>query len=384
MIIQQAQRIQQVQEYYFSKKLAEIRQLRAQGKNIINLGIGSPDLAPSNTVIDTLIEGVKQPQNHAYQSYQGVPEFRESIASYKAQTYGVKLDPANEILPLMGSKEGVMHLMMAFVNPGDKVLIPNPGYPTYSSVAQLLGAEVQAYDLTEENQWKIDFEQLEQLDLDAVKIMWINPLHMPTGKEMSVDEMQKLVQLAKKHGFLLASDNPYSLVLTEKPQSILQVEGAKEVAVELNSLSKSHNMAGWRLGWISGDSEYIQAVLRVKSNMDSGMFLPLQLAAAEALKNPDEWHHERNCIYAKRRKKAESIFSDLDCEVEPNQAGLFVWAKVSDKVKDVTAFVDQLIHEAGVFITPGFVFGSNGSRYLRMSLCNPIEVMDQAHQQLKK
>tara|TARA_Y100000782_G_scaffold66442_1_gene72285 strand:- start:20523 stop:21680 length:1158 start_codon:yes stop_codon:yes gene_type:complete len=384
MIIPVAQRIQSVQEYYFSKKLAEIRKLRAAGNPIINLGIGSPDMAPSASTIQKLMAETQQPKNHGYQSYQGAPEFRNAIANWTEQAYAVKLDPATEILPLIGSKEGIMHLSMAFLNPGDKVLVPNPGYPTYSAVSRLLGAEVVEYNLTETNNWQIDVDQLQELDLEGVKIMWINPLHMPTGVELSKETMHQLVQLAKKHQFLLASDNPYSLVLTEQPQSILQIDGAKEVAVELNSLSKSHNMAGWRLGWLAGNPEYIQAVLRVKSNMDSGMFLPLQLAAAEALNNSSEWHAERNAVYAERRKKAAAIFNDLNCEIAPRQAGMFVWAKVPESITDVEAYVDELIHKAHVFITPGFVFGSNGSRYLRMSLCNPIEIMEQAHQQLKQ
>ena len=383
MIIQPANRLSDVQEYYFSKKLKEIRELNASGKNIINLGIGSPDLAPSNETIEALVKTAEQTNAHGYQSYIGIPEFREAISSWMAFTYGVGFRAENEILPLMGSKEGIMHISMAFLNPGDKVLVPNPGYPTYTSVSNLLNAEIEFYDLDEKKNWNIDVNNLRKKDLSNVKLLWLNYPHMPTGARADLEVLNDLIALAKEKKFLIVNDNPYSLILNPTPRSIFNLEGAKEVCLELNSLSKSHNMAGWRIGWLSGSSEYISTVLRVKSNMDSGMFLGLQKAAVQALSNPMHWHEDQNNIYAKRRKLIEEIFDYLEVKYNPNSVGMFVWAKVPDSVDNVEKFVDDILYKADVFITPGFIFGSNGERYIRASLCASQETIKEALSRIK-
>ena len=378
MIIQPANRLSEVQEYYFSKKLKEIRELNASGKNIINLGIGSPDLAPSSETIGALIETAEQTNSHGYQSYTGIPELRNSISSWMASTYGVDFRAEDEILPLMGSKEGIMHISMAFLNPGDKVLVPNPGYPTYTSVSKLMDADIEFYDLDEQNDWNIDVSRLREKDLSKVKLLWLNYPHMPPGARADVHILQELITLAKEKGFLIVNDNPYSLILNPTPRSIFNLEGAKDVCLELNSLSKSHNMAGWRIGWLSGSKEYISTVLRVKSNMDSGMFLGLQKAAVQALSNPMHWHEDQNNIYAKRRKLIEEIFDYLQVKYNPNSVGMFVWAKVPNSVDSVEKFVDDILYKANVFITPGFIFGSNGERYIRASLCASQETIKEA------
>ncbi len=383
MIIQPANRLSDVQEYYFSKKLKEIRELNASGKNIINLGIGSPDLAPSHETIEALVKTAEQTNAHGYQSYIGIPEFREAISSWMAFTYGVGFRAENEILPLMGSKEGIMHISMAFLNPGDKVLVPNPGYPTYTSVSNLLNAEIEFYDLDEKKNWNIDVNNLRKKDLSNVKLLWLNYPHMPTGARADLEVLNDLIALAKEKKFLIVNDNPYSLILNPTPGSIFNLEGAKEVCLELNSLSKSHNMAGWRIGWLSGSSEYISTVLRVKSNMDSGMFLGLQKAAVQALSNPMHWHEDQNNIYAKRRKLIEEIFDYLEVKYNPNSVGMFVWAKVPDSVDNVEKFVDDILYKADVFITPGFIFGSNGERYIRASLCASQETIKEALSRIK-
>tara|TARA_B100000674_G_scaffold125711_1_gene96655 strand:+ start:26285 stop:27445 length:1161 start_codon:yes stop_codon:yes gene_type:complete len=383
MIIQPANRLSDVQEYYFSKKLKEIRELNASGKNIINLGIGSPDLAPSHETIEALVKTAEQTNAHGYQSYIGIPEFREAISSWMAFTYGVGFRAENEILPLMGSKEGIMHISMAFLNPGDKVLVPNPGYPTYTSVSNLLNAEIEFYDLDEKKNWNIDVNNLRKKDLSNVKLLWLNYPHMPTGARADLEVLNDLIALAKEKKFLIVNDNPYSLILNPTPRSIFNLEGAKEVCLELNSLSKSHNMAGWRIGWLSGSSEYISTVLRVKSNMDSGMFLGLQKAAVQALSNPMHWHEDQNNIYAKRRKLIEEIFDYLEVKYNPNSVGMFVWAKVPDSVDNVEKFVDDILYKADVFITPGFIFGSNGERYIRASLCASQETIKEALSRIK-
>ena len=378
MIIQPAKRLSEVQEYYFSKKLKEIRELNASGKNIINLGIGSPDLAPSSETIEALIETAEQTNSHGYQSYTGIPELRNAISSWMASTYGVDFKAENEILPLMGSKEGIMHISMAFLNPGDKVLVPNPGYPTYTSVSNLMDADIEFYDLDEQNDWNVNIARLKEKDLSEVKLLWLNFPHMPTGARADLDILQELITLAKEKGFLIVNDNPYSLILNPTPRSIFNLEGAKDVCLELNSLSKSHNMAGWRIGWLSGSKEYISTVLRVKSNMDSGMFLGLQKAAVQALSNPMHWHEDQNNIYAKRRKLIEEIFDYLQVKYNPNSVGMFVWAKVPTSVASVEKFVDDILYKANVFITPGFIFGSNGERYIRASLCASQETIKEA------
>lgn len=376
--IKTAERIANVEEYYFSRKLAEVRGLDSPELRVINLGIGSPDMAPSASAIDALIASAKNPANHGYQSYKGIPAFRKGIADFYASTYGVNLDTETMILPLMGSKEGIMHISMAFVNEGEEVLIPNPGYPTYSSVANLVGAKLRPYALREELDWRIDIEALKKSDLSRVKLMWVNFPHMPTGRVASREELRELVDLARQNNFLIVNDNPYSLILNDNPMSILSIEGADEVALELNSLSKSHNMAGWRLGWVAGRREFIEAVLKVKSNMDSGMFLGLQHAAAEALKNGKEWFASLNGIYQERKNAAREILDLLGCRVSDNQSGLFVWAKAPEGVEDVEKWIDEILYGTKVFITPGFIFGDAGKRYIRISLCCTVELLREA------
>jgi aspartate/methionine/tyrosine aminotransferase len=368
-MIQTAKRIANVEEYYFSRKLAEVRSLDSPELRVINLGIGSPDQAPSPSTIDALTISAKNPANHGYQNYKGIPQLRKGIADLYQRIYSVSLDPETMILPLMGSKEGIMHISMAFVNEGDEVLIPNPGYPTYSSVANLVGATLRPYALREDLNWGIDIEALRKSDLSKVKMMWINFPHMPTGRTASREELKQLVDLARENQFLIVNDNPYSLILNDEPMSLLSIEGANEVALELNSLSKSHNMAGWRIGWVAGRKEYIEAVLKVKSNMDSGMFLGLQHAAVEALKSSDDWFTELNKVYAARKKVACELLERLGCTYNKKQSGLFVWAKAPDQITDVGKWIDEILYGTKVFITPGFIFGDAGNRYIRVSLC---------------
>ena len=377
-MIQTAKRIASVEEYYFSRKLAEVRALDTPEHRVINLGIGSPDQAPSINAIDALIASAKNPANHGYQNYKGIPQFRQAIGDFYKNVYGVKLDTETSILPLMGSKEGIMHISMAFVNEGEEVLIPDPGYPTYSSVANLVGAKLRPYALREDLNWGIDIDALKKSDLSKVKLMWVNFPHMPTGRTASKSELKELVDLARKHQFLIVNDNPYSMILNDSPMSILSVDGADEVALELNSLSKSHNMAGWRLGWVAGKREFIDAVLKVKSNMDSGMFLGLQHAAAEALKNGKEWFTDLNRIYSDRKSVAKQILNELGASYSENQSGLFVWAKAPYHVKDVEKWIDQILYGTKVFITPGFIFGEAGRRFIRISLCCTVEKLNEA------
>ena len=369
MIIPVANRLGNVEEYYFSKKLKEIKILNDKGANIINLGIGSPDLPPSPATIEALNLCAQNEKSHGYQSYTGIPELRNAISNWMEKTYNVSTNPENEILPLMGSKEGIMHISMTFLNRGDKVLVPNPGYPTYSSVSNLVGAQMIHYDLDENNNWAIDIEKLKTLPLNEVKLMWINFPNMPTGADYDFDTLKQLVDLAHNHKFLIINDNPYSLILNPKPGSIFNIPGAKEVAIELNSLSKSHNMAGWRVGWLAGKSDYVNSVLRVKSNMDSGMFLGIQKAAVEAFNNSSDWHKQQNEIYANRKKLVLEIFDYLGLSYNPNSVGMFVWGKIKNDAIDASELVDKILYDAGVFITPGLIFGSNGNRYLRASLC---------------
>lgn len=370
MIIPLANRLKQVEDYYFVKKLEEIKKLIDAGKDIISFGIGSPDMAPSQNTVQALIDSARNSKNHGYQPYRGLPELRQGIADFYEDTYKVKLNPANQILPLLGSKEGIMHISMAFLNPGDKVLVPDPGYPTYTSVSNLVSAEIVTYDLTEATGWYPDLSKLEKLDLSGVRLMWINYPHMPTGAKANLEKFAELVAFAKKHEILLCHDNPYSLVLNEdEPISILSVPGAFEVAIELNSLSKSFNMAGWRVGMVVGREDYLGAILRVKSNIDSGMFLPVQLASIEALKNEEEWHDARNQEYFERRQLIFQFFDKLNFIYDKKQMGLFVWAKAPDSIQDVPAYADTLLYEKNIFVTPGIIFGKNGARYLRASLC---------------
>jgi LL-diaminopimelate aminotransferase len=377
-MITTAKRLDIIEEYYFSSKLREVRQLASEGKPIINMGIGSPDLKPSQAVIDAVVSAMQDENAHQYQSYQGLPELRKGMADFYQNNYGVILDPAVEILPLIGSKEGIMHISMAFLNEGDHVLIPNPGYPTYSSVTNLVGAVPVYYDLKEVNNWEPDFDALEKLDLSKVKIMWIGYPHMPTGARGSLELFAKLVAFAKKHSILLVNDNPYSFVLNDKPMSLLQVEGAKDVALELNSLSKTFNMAGWRVGMVLGNASLIDSVLKVKSNMDSGMFYGIQKGAVEALKSDQSWFDSMNAVYKKRRVLTEQLAEKLGCEVYKEGVGLFVWAKLPAGITSAEDFIDKILYEKSIFITPGTIFGSNGEGYIRFALCVKEEKVQEA------
>ncbi|RMG24840.1 MAG: aminotransferase class I/II-fold pyridoxal phosphate-dependent enzyme [Bacteroidetes bacterium] len=378
MLITPANRLSHIQEYYFSKKLREIRRRNAEGEGIINLGIGNPDMQPSDATIKTLIDAAIEPGNHGYQPYKGLPSLRNAMTDWYLNTYGVELNPEDEILPLMGSKEGIMHISMAFLNPGEQVLIPNPGYPTYTSITRLVGATPLYYELVEERQWQPDFEALEKQDLSRVKLMWVNYPHMPTGAPGSAELFEQIIAFGQKHRILICHDNPYSLVLNPVPMSMLAFPAAREVVLELNSLSKSHNMAGWRIGMLAGQKAYLQQVLKVKSNMDSGMFLPLQEAATEALRTPYSWHEHRNHEYRQRRKIAWQILDSLQCTYDPAQTGMFIWARIPEKAESGEAFSEKILNERRVFITPGFIFGSGGHRYIRISLCSPPHLLQEA------
>lgn len=383
-MITPAKRLETVQEYYFSRKLKEVAEMNAKGLDVISLGIGSPDMPPSENTIKKLCETAPLPNVHGYQPYVGIPELRQGFADFYKRWYNVELNPATEIQPLIGSKEGILHVTLAFVNPGEKVLVPNPGYPTYSSLSSLLGAEVVYYDLKEDQNWQPDFEALENMDLTDVKLMWVNYPNMPTGANASVELLEKLVAFAKKHNIVVVNDNPYSLILNRKPLSIMQVEGAKDCCIEFNSMSKSHNMPGWRVGMIAANPTFIQWILKVKSNIDSGMFRPLQLAAAEALHNEDSWHEAMNIdLYGKRRAVAEQIMDILGCTYDKNQVGMFVWGKIPAELNDVEELTEKILHQARVFITPGFIFGSNGARYIRISLCATEQKLKEALERVK-
>ena len=376
-MIQPAKRLSTVQEYYFSKKLREVRGLIADGKPIINMGIGSPDLQPPGKVIEAIQGSLNDSNAHKYQSYQGLPELRAAISTFYKNKFAVDSNPENEILPLMGSKEGIMHISMAFLNEGDKALIPNPGYPTYTSVTKLVGAEPLFYNLCDQNNWQPNLEELENQNLTDVKIMWINYPHMPTGTDATIETFKKLVAFGKKHNILIINDNPYSFILNDNPISILQVEGAKEIALELNSLSKTFNMAGWRVGMLLGNSTYINEVLKVKSNMDSGMFYGIQKGAIEALELSDNWFLEQNRIYKERRELIWQLADKLNTTYNKKSTGLFVWAKIPEdkKSEEVT---DSILYNKDVFITPGSVFGSQGEGYIRFSLCVSSEIIKEA------
>ncbi len=378
MQITTSKRLEGIGEYYFSQKLREIEELNKQGKDIINLGIGSPDLPPHPDVVKVLQEESSKPNTHAYQSYKGSPVLRNAIADWYSKWYQVTLDPNTEILPLIGSKEGIMHICMTYLNEGDEALIPNPGYPTYSSAVKLAGGKAVPYELTEANNWGPDFEALEKTDLSKVKLLWVNYPHMPTGQLPTKDLFIKIVAFAKKHNILVCHDNPYSFILNEKPESLLSVAGAKEVVIELNSLSKSQNMAGWRVGMLCGAKERIDEIIRFKSNMDSGMFLPVQLAAAKALGLDKDWYNSINAIYAKRREKVFELLTLLNCEFSKTQVGLFVWARIPAKYKTGYELSDEVLYNANVFITPGGIFGNAGDGYIRVSLCGSVEKFEDA------
>lgn len=378
-MIQPADRLTLVSEYYFSRKLKEVAALNAQGMDIISLAIGSPDMPPSPQTIDKLCEVAKQPDAHGYQPTMGTPELRQAMAGFYNRWYGVQLNPQAEVLPLIGSKEGILHVTLAFVNPGDEVLVPNPGYPTYTSLSKLLGAKVVNYNLVEANGWQPDFDELEQMDLSKVKLMWTNYPNMPTGGNARRETYERLVDFAKKHHIVVVNDNPYSFILNEEHLSILQVEGAKDCCIEFNSMSKSHNMPGWRVGLCATNAQFISWILKVKSNVDSGTFRGLQLAAATAYDNSDEWHQEANIdTYRRRRHYAEQIMETLHCSYDPHQVGMFLWGKIPDQYDDVEQLTEKVLHDARVFITPGFIFGSNGKRYIRISLCAKEEKLQEA------
>ncbi|MCX2742180.1 pyridoxal phosphate-dependent aminotransferase [Pontibacter anaerobius] len=384
MIIPKADRLQQVQEYYFSRKLAEVRALQAQGKHIINLGIGSPDLAPSEATVEALTTSARQANSHGYQPYNGTAKLRKAMQQWYAQVYIVELQE-QEVLPLAGSKEGIFHISMAFLNPGDKVLVPNPGYPAYAAAARLAGAEAVSYTLAEDTDWLPQRDELEALVAQGnFKLMWINYPHMPTGTAAATHTLEWLVRFSQQHRLLLINDNPYSLVLPQQETlSLLSITGSKENCLELNSLSKSHNMAGWRVGMVLGRQEYLSAILAVKSNLDSGQLLPVQEAAIAALQNSTVWHAERNAAYSQRQQLAHKLLNQLGCSYQQNQAGMFVWARVPEEITDVEVYLDELLHEQGIFLTPGKIFGSQGERYLRVSLCAPAEQLQEAINRIK-
>ncbi|MFN8255118.1 MAG: aminotransferase class I/II-fold pyridoxal phosphate-dependent enzyme [Bacteroidales bacterium] len=383
-MIQPAQRLSAVKEYYFSDKLREIEKLRASGINVLNLGIGNPDQPPSQQTLDVLMTASQNKNNHGYPSYNGHKSLREAFAKWYQNYFKVELNPENEVLPLIGSKEGIMHISMAFLNPGDGVLIPNPSYPAYRSVANLVGARILDFDLTEENDWFPDFDQIEKMDLTGVKMMWVNYPNMPTGKLVGKNEFQKLVDFGLKYNILICNDNPYSFILNKQYFSIFQADRAKETALELNSMSKSHNMAGWRIGVLVGNPILVKYVLTVKSNMDSGMFVPLQLAAAEALGCSDAWYDQINMHYEKRRAIAHKILDAIGCTYTADQAGMFVWAKIPVRYKDSFEITDILLEKSGVFITPGQIFGSNGNRYIRISLASKENDLLEALERVNK
>ena len=382
--IKPAERLSLVSEYYFSRKLKEVAQMNAEGKDVISLAIGSPDMPPSEKTISKLCEVAQRPDSHGYQITMGIPELRQAMADFYKRWYDVDLDPSKEILPLIGSKEGILHVTLAFVNPGEEVLVPNPGYPTYTSLSKILGAKVVNYDLMEENGWQPDFNQLEKMDLSRVRLMWTNYPNMPTGGNARMETYIKLVDFARRHNIVVVNDNPYSFILNKQPMSLLQVEGAKDCCIEFNSMSKSHNMPGWRVGMCIANPTFISWILRIKSNIDSGTFRGIQLAAAEALANDDEWHHEANIeTYARRRQYAEQIMDILGCTYDKNQVGMFLWGKIPEKYADSEELTELVLHKARVFITPGFIFGSKGQRYIRISLCANESVFAAALQRVR-
>ncbi|WP_343567941.1 aminotransferase class I/II-fold pyridoxal phosphate-dependent enzyme [Sphingobacterium sp.] len=383
MQIDVAKRLQHTEEYYFSKKLREIDELNKQGARVINLGIGSPDLPPHPEVIETLNTNAQLPNVHGYQNYKGAPALRQAVADWYQRYYNATFNPNTEILPLIGSKEGIVHICMTYLQEGDQALIPNPGYPAYAAAVRLSGAEAITYNLTQEKNWLIDLNELKKQDLSKVKLMWINYPHMPTGASASDAFYQELIQFAKAHNILICHDNPYSFILTDTPRSIMSIPGAKDVAIELNSLSKSSNMAGWRIGVLVGAEERINQVLRFKSNMDSGMFLPVQLAAAKALQLDASWYADLNKIYAERRQQVYEIMDLLDCSYQKDQVGLFVWARIPEKYKDGYALSDAVLDKSRVFITPGGIFGDKGDQYIRISLCATVEVLKESIQRIK-
>lgn len=382
--IEPASRLSHVSEYYFSRKLKEVARMNAEGKNVISLGIGSPDMPPSEETINVLCENTRKPDAHGYQPTVGIPELRKAMADWYKRWYDVDLDPATEIQPLIGSKEGILHVTLALVNPGDQVLVPNPGYPTYTSLNKILGSEIVNYNLREDNHWQPDFEELEKMDLSRVKIMWTNYPNMPTGANATMELYEKLVDFARRHQIVIVNDNPYSFILNRKPISILNVPGAKECCIEFNSMSKSHNMPGWRIGMLASNADFVQWLLKVKSNIDSGMFRAMQLAAANALEAEQEWYDGNNKNYRNRRHLAGEIMHALGCTYDEKQVGMFLWGKIPDSCADVEELTEKVLHNARVFITPGFIFGSNGKRYIRISLCCKDHKLEEALKRIRE
>lgn len=383
--IKPAVRVDEIKEYWFAGKMREVARMNAEGKDVVSLGVGGPDRMPAVEVVETLCESARNPKNHVYQIAAGIPELRNAMASWYKRIYEVEVNPDSEVLPLIGSKEGVLHVSLAFLNPGDKVLVPNPGYMTYSGVSRLLGAEIVNYDLIAEEGWMPDFDQLEKLVSGGdVKLMWVNYPNMPTGAGATLELFEKLVDFGRRHGIVIVHDNPYSFILNENPLSLLQVEGAKEIAIELNSLSKSHNMSGWRMGMVVSNPEFVGWVRKVKSNIDSGQFRPVMEAAVKALELPLSWYEEVNATYRGRRKVAEKIMEELGCRFDPKQQGLFLWGKLPEGSGDSASFADRILHEARVFVVPGFIFGSNGEGWLRISLCATEERMNTALERIKE
>ena len=379
-----ADRVNSVQEYYFSKKLKEVAEMNAAGKNVINLGIGSPDLPPSDETIETLCQHARNANEHGYQPYVGIPELREAFAGWYKKWYGVELNPKNEIQPLIGSKEGILHISLAFLNPGDGVLVPNPGYPTYSSVSNLVQARLIPYELKEELGWQPDFEELEKMDLSNVKLMWTNYPNMPTGANASVELYQKLVDFGRKHHIIICNDNPYSFILNKHPLSILSIEGAKDICIEMNSMSKAHNMPGWRMAMLASNAQFVQWVLKVKSNIDSGQFKPMQYAAVEALAAPQAWYDRMNEVYRSRRALAGEIMHTLGCTYDEKQVGMFLWGRIPESYSGSEELADKVLYGANVFLTPGFIFGSKGNRFIRISLCCNQDMLAEALRRIKE
>ena len=378
-----ADRVGSVQEYYFSKKLKEVAEMNAQGKNVISLGIGSPDLPPSEETIETLCTHAHQANEHGYQPHVGIPELRQGFADWYKKWYGVELDPKSEIQPLIGSKEGILHISLAFLNPGDGVLIPNPGYPTYSSVSKLVDAKLIYYDLLEDKGWQPDFDALEQMDLSGVKMMWTNYPNMPTGGNATPELYERIVDFGRRHGILICNDNPYSFILNEHPLSILAIPGAKEICIELNSMSKAHNMPGWRMAMLASNAQFVQWVLKVNSNIESGQFKPMQYAAAKALQADKSWYDGMNRVYRSRRDLAGQIMEALGCTYDEQQVGMFLWGRIPDSAESAEAIANKVLYEARVFLTPGFIFGSRGERYIRISLCCKNEALQEALNRVK-
>ena len=382
--IQPARRVNELEVYYLQKKLAEVAEMRKQGIDVVSLGIGGPDGSAPEEAIEATVRSIRRTDTHSYQLGNGMPELRAAFSKWYYEHYGVTLDPETQILPLIGSKEGILHISLTFLNPGDKVLVPDPGYPTYTAVSRIVGAEVLKYDLTAERGWQPDFDALNSMDLSGVRLMWVNYPHMPTGAPASRRLFERIIEFGQRHNILIAHDNPYSFILNKDPLSLLSVPGAMDIAVEMNSLSKSHNMAGWRMGMVAGSPEHIGWIRRVKSNIDSGQFQPVMEGATAALSQSSAWYDDLNDMYSRRRKAGERVMEALGCTFDPSQRGMFLWGRLPDTVADVEGFVNDVLTHAHVFITPGFIFGRNGERYIRISLCATEELLDEAYRRIAR